>query len=95
MGSAYDRARAGGRHGGWLKRYSELPSNLVAKGLRSLEKQVGMHNAWIANPSSKLGTGATAEEIERLVSKKWPSDIRRIEEQIDILNGLLRERGNG
>ncbi len=94
MGRAYDRARAGGKHAGWLKRYSELPSNLVAKGLRSLEKQAEMHRAWIANPLGKLGPDAAVEEVARLVSKKWPSDIRRIEEQMDILKGLLRERGD-
>ena len=94
MGRAYDRARVGGKHAGWLKRYSELPSNLVAKGLRSLEKQAEMRRAWIANPLSKLGADAAADEVARLVSKKWPSDIRRIEEQMDILKGLLRERGD-
>jgi hypothetical protein len=53
-----------------------------------------MHRTWIANPVSKLGPDAAEEEVARLVAKKWPSDIRRIEEQMDILKGLLRERGD-
>jgi hypothetical protein len=51
-----------------------------------------MHNSWLKNPFLKLPPDYPPPEIERLVTKKWPSDIARLEEQTAIILELLKER---
>lgn len=92
MSNAYEVAKAGGKHAGYFKQYSSLPDHLVQKAARGFEKQIAAHRSWIANPLLKLPPDCPAIEIEMLVSKKWPSDIARLEEQREIVLGIFRER---
>ena len=89
---AYQNAKEGGRHSGFLRNYEALPDHLVEKAIRSMQVLKQEHQAWIADPHSKVGPDATEDEIGNLLRKKWPKDISRIEEQIAILRGLLKER---
>ncbi|MGH8590509.1 MAG: hypothetical protein ACREXX_14595 [Gammaproteobacteria bacterium] len=91
---ALDAARAGGRHAGWLKRYGQLPSHLIEKAVRSLDKQIERHSQWVAHPHTKLPRSYPAEGVRALVSRKWPMDIARLQEQRDILMVLLQERAS-
>lgn len=92
VSNAYNEAKAGGKHAGYLKQYASLPDHLVEKAVRGFEKQIAVHKNWIANPFLKLPPDYPAIEIERLVSKKWPSDITRLEEQRDVALGIMKER---
>ena len=83
--NAFEVAKAGGKHAGYLKQYVSLPDHLVEKAMRGFEKQIAAHNSWIANPFLKLPPNYPAMAIERLVAKKWPADIARLEEQRDIV----------
>ena len=92
MATAYETARAGGSHANFLRDYGALPDHLIEKALRSLGRQVELHQAWIADPTAKLGGQFDREYARRLVEQKWPKDILRQREQIEILRGILRER---
>lgn len=92
MSNAYEAAKAGGRHAGYLKYYMSLPDHLVEKAVRGFDKQIAAHKSWVADPFLKLPPDYSAIEIDRLVTKKWPSDIARLEEQRDIVLGILKER---
>ena len=89
---AYQIAKEGGRNRGFLRNYEALPDHLIGKAIRSLETRAREHRAWIADPRSKVGPDLAENEVGNLVRKKWPKDISRIEEQIAILRGLLKER---
>jgi hypothetical protein len=65
---------------------------MVERGIRTMEKRLEEHRAWIADPSLKLPPDTDPREIAALVSKKWPADIARIEDEISVLRGLLEER---
>jgi hypothetical protein len=92
VSNAYEVAKAGGKHAGYLKQYASLPDHLVEKAVRGFEKQIAMHKSWIENPFLKLPPNYPPKDTDILVKKKWPSDIARLEEQRDVVLGILRER---
>jgi len=92
MAKAYEEAKAGGKHAGFLSRHEELPDHLVEKAMRSFRRQISMHKDWIAQPERKLGPGAPPDKVRNLVEIKWPNDIKRLQAQLDILRGILQER---
>lgn len=92
MSNALEIARSGGKHAGFLNQYSSLPDHLLEKAVRGFEKQIAVHQSWIENPFLKLPPDFPPLEVERLVTKKWPSDIARLEEQKAILQEILKER---
>ena len=57
-----------------------------------MEQQVDLHLAWIENPFLKVARDLVEGRISDLVNKKWPGDIMRQREQIDVLKGILQER---
>lgn len=89
---AYQTARSGGRNSGLLKNYSDLPDNLVEKAIRSLERQIDLHRGYAADPYLKVPRGYDPEKIGYLVHEKWPKEILRFSEEIDVLRGLLEDR---
>lgn len=97
IGGAFAAARAGGTHAGFLGNYYDLPAHLVRKGIRSIEKQIANHEAWIADPVIKLKHLAemNPEQVRRYVEEKWPADVQRQREHVDILKGILKEREDG
>jgi hypothetical protein len=91
--SAYSIAQIPGRpHHGWLKRQRSLPTGKLHKSIRSFRKLIAKHEAWITNPYLKFPRDADSEEVRYHQNVKWPSDIARHYEQIDILEGVIRER---
>ncbi len=90
--SAYEVAKAGGAHENFLRDYSKLPDHLIEKAIRSINRVVAQHEVWIADPKAKLGQGANTDRMRRLADDKWPKDIARQREQIDILRAILKER---
>ena len=88
---AFDVAKAGGRHAGFLKNYAGRTPAEIQNGIASIEKRIAEHQSWIANPQSKIPNFGSLDPRQQaaLINSKWPSDIARQQEQLDILRGLL------
>lgn len=58
-----------------------------------MEKQVALHKDKIQNPDKYIPDFMKLDvrQQQALLQSKWPSDIERLNEQIDVLKGLLRE----
>lgn len=98
--TAYEIAKNGGKHASTYKKYLDVSSKEIQKGIRSLEKQIQEHSDLIKNPietMKKLGKGdwksLDPRQQKALLEKKWPGDIKRQEETINIFKGILKERG--
>nr|WP_281247816.1 DUF637 domain-containing protein [Halomonas ilicicola] len=94
VGNAFSIAKSGGKHAGFLKNNQDRPTEELAKGAAKIEKQIALHQAKIKDPAKYVEGWSKLDprQQEALVNKKWPSDIRRQEEQRDILKGILSER---
>lgn len=92
MSNAYEVAKAGGPHHGWMEKQRKLPTVKLLKSIRSLEKQIAQHQQWIRDPYSKLPADTPAEVTDYYVKTKWPGDIERQRQQIDIIRGVINER---
>lgn len=90
--STYDAARSGGPHAGLLRRYENDPDHLLEKAIRSYERRIAEHEQWIDNPYSKLPVQIAPDAALRYQTEKWPSDIKRLRQQAEILRGILNER---
>lgn len=97
LGSAYEIAKAGGRHAGWMKNArATMGARQLQHGIQTLTAQIELHRRWITDPASKQGVAdCSPEDVARYVSEKWPRDIRRQEEQREILQELLKEMASG
>ena len=92
--SAYDVAVSGGKHAGFLKNYVGRSTPEIERGIVSIEKQIAEHKAKIQNPAAYINDWATldARQQQALLTSKWPGDIRRQQEQLEILRGILGSR---
>ncbi|WP_293681202.1 hypothetical protein, partial [Thiolapillus sp.] len=92
--SAFDVAKQGGKHAGFLKNYLGQSAEKIQKGIASIEKQIATHQDKIANPAKHIKDWHKLDPRQQkaLINKKWPSDIQRQIEQRDILRGILKER---
>ena len=69
-------------------------SNRCYQEHRYYKKQIVKHQDKIANPSKAI---SHCEELdirhrEALVNKTWPEEIKKFEEERDILQSILEER---
>jgi glutamate synthase domain-containing protein 3 len=93
-GSAYKTARAGGRHRAWYHQQLTLGQRQLQKAARSLRQQIQQHRAWIQSPQTKVSDWEHRDGRYREgLLKKWQMDIHRQSEQLDIVLGVLQERG--
>jgi RHS repeat-associated protein len=94
---AFEIAQEGGKHAGFLNNSIGKPASQLQKGIRSLEKEIADHLDKIANPKKHIpGWDALdPRQKQALLNSKWPGDIARQREQLDILQGLLRRLGGG
>ncbi len=92
--NAYDEALAGGRHAGFAENYAGRSTDEIERAIRSLQKQADDHLEWIENPYQHVPDFDKLDprQQQALVTEKWPSDIQRLQEQIDILQGVLERR---
>ena len=88
--SAFEIAKQGGKHSGFLKNYLRKSPKEIQRGIKSLEKQIAEHQSKIRDPSKHIKdfNKLDPRQQKALVEKKWPSDIQRQQEQLDILKGL-------
>jgi hypothetical protein len=91
---AFEAAAAGGKHAGFLKNYAGRSSAEIEKAITSIEARVAEHKGWIANPQSKIPNFSSLDPRQRaaLVNSKWPSDVARQQQQIEVLKGLLNAK---
>jgi len=89
--TAFKIAAEGGNHSGFLKNYLGKTAEQLQKGIDSFNKQIQKHLDKIDNPSKEIADFDKLDirQQQHLVEKKWPSDIKRLKEQKDILQGLL------
>jgi len=92
--SAYQTAKEGGKHAGFLRNYAGRSSDEISKGISSIEREIAEHRDKIANPEKYIPSFGQLDPRQQaaLINKKWPSDVQRQSEQLDILKGLLNER---
>lgn len=84
-------AQEGGRHAGFLNNYLDKSPAELQKGITSLETQIAEHRAKIANPEKFIPNFNQLDPRQQkaLLESKWPADIQRQQEQIEILRKLL------
>jgi len=92
--SAYEVAKAGGKHGGFYANNLNLSTAMLLRGIRSMRKRIEEHQAWMEDPYLKVPATLDQRHVEHLISIKWPEDIVRIEAEIAILQGIFDERGS-
>jgi len=88
----YIKALLGGKHSPHLKMYSKRTVKEVEKGIRSYQKQIELHENKIKNPERFIPewNDLDPRQREALVSKKWNEDIKRLKEQKEILECILK-----
>ncbi|RLS57947.1 MAG: hypothetical protein DWH91_03425 [Planctomycetota bacterium] len=93
--NAFNAAQAGGKHAGFLKNYAGKSASELKSGIASLQKQIAEHADKIANPEKYIPNFKQLDPRQQaaLLGNKWPSDIARLQEQADILQGLLKLLG--
>lgn len=96
---AYKVAKSGDRHSGFYKDYLSRSVKEIQKGIRSFQKRIQEHKEYIKNPREafkKYNKGdwdkLDPRQQEDLIKNKWPKDIKRLKEQLEILKGILNEK---
>jgi len=86
-------AEDGGRHAGFLKNYAEKSPAELQKAIASMKQQIAEHQAKIANPEKFIPHFKQLDPRQQkaLIQSKWPSDIKRQQEQTAILKKLLNK----
>ena len=94
--TAFKVAAEGGRHSGFLKNYLDKSVDELEKGIESFGEQIQEHLDKIDDPHSAIEgfKDLDPRQQKALIEKKWPSDINRLQEQQDILKGLLDNKNN-
>ena len=94
MKAAYNLAKAGGKHSGFLRVYAKKSANNIHKAIRSLERNVKQHESKIANPEQWYPDRRKLrpEEQKANLEKIWPKTIQAGKEQIEILKEILENR---
>jgi hypothetical protein len=88
--TAFDIAKAGGRHAGLLKTYAGRSAAELQKGIASLERQAATHAEKVANPArfAERWGQMGAREQAGLV-RYWQKEAANYGEQAEVLRGLL------
>ncbi|OMI15316.1 pretoxin, partial [Leptospira weilii serovar Heyan] len=99
LGMAYKETMDGGKHSGFLKNMSTVPTSELQKGIASMNTNIVEHQNLINDPvkyMQQYGKGdwntLDPRQQQHLLNVKWPGDIQRAHEQIDILTGIIRSR---
>ena len=101
--SVYEIAKAGGKHFGMYQRYLNESTKSLQKAIRKYERRILEHQNLIKNPEmylKKYGkefkdvpwSELSKELRDDLLKNKWPKDIKRLSEQLDIIKGILKSR---
>ena len=92
--SAYEAAKAGGKHAGFLRQLSSQGPRQRQKSLRSYQQQVDLHVDKVANPAKYVeGWDDLRESHRRSLLRGWQDEVDDHLEQIEILKEFEREQG--
>lgn len=93
VSNAYQIAKEGGKHAGFLRNYVGRSVDQIRKGISSIEQLIAEHRDKVANPEKYIPNFRELDprQQEALLTRKWPADIQRQTEQLEILKGLLDE----
>ncbi|MEN3369316.1 MAG: hypothetical protein V7609_1459 [Verrucomicrobiota bacterium] len=92
--TAYEVASQGGRHAGFLRTYVTKTLSELGKAVRSITKQIAKHEQKIQNPARFMPNfnELPSQQQKALVEKVWPNDIKRQQEQVEILKKLQEQK---
>jgi hypothetical protein len=90
--SPFDIAKSGGKHHGFLENYKKKPMREIESGIKSLKKQILKHRDCIKNPTKYYPRFQELDPRHQkdLINIKWPKDIARQLEHLNILEELLK-----
>ena len=89
--SAYEIAKSGGRHAGFLSGHAKKSTGELNRAIRSLRNQVEIHRDKIANPLEWVSPDLSERQLDDLVNRYWSKEIVNFTEQIEILERILAE----
>jgi hypothetical protein len=95
MATAYEIAKAGGRHRGLIRRFSNEREAAIRKSIRSLENMIREHQDKIDHPMDYVSPDISPVHLQDLVDHYWPEEIENFGQQIEVPKGLLEDRENG
>ena len=92
--TAYDIAKNRGKYHNFYLQYLEKSIPEIQKGIRSFQKQINNHKDKIKNPEKYISNFKKLDirQQRALINEKWPSDIKRQEEQLEILRQILKTK---
>jgi hypothetical protein len=94
LANAYDVAKAGGKHAGFLKHLSKMGPRQRLKAMRSFQQEVDTHLDKIADPAKYVDGWANLRESHRQsLLRGWQVEVNDHLEQMQILKGFDREQG--
>jgi len=93
INTAYQIAKEGGNHAGFLRNYASRPVSQIQKGISSIEELIVEHRDKIINPEKYVPNFRELDprRQEALLTRVWPNDIQRQTEQLEVLKGLVDE----
>lgn len=90
--SSYETAKSGGRRGGYYQRWKDRPASEIEKSIRSLRDQIEVHRDKISHPERYITKPLSERERKGLIEEYWPKEVLNFESEINILEGILRDR---
>ncbi len=91
--SAYEIAKAGGRHAGLLRTYQARSTAEIQRALRSYERQVALHRQKVHSPEQFIQEwDQQSPRVQQALLRHWQEDGARNQELADIMRGILQER---
>lgn len=102
VSKAYKIAKQGKKHSGLLKIYTkrmekgiQKAEKEIRKAIASLKKQVAKHQDKINHPSRHVPDFSKFRpQHQQSLVRHWEGEIQTFSEQIDVLDGLLKEASN-
>ncbi|HJY84888.1 MAG TPA: hypothetical protein VKK81_27875 [Candidatus Binatia bacterium] len=92
--SAYEIAKAGGRHAGLLRTYRRKSITEIQRALRSYEKQVELHRRKVSSPENFVKDWEKkSSRTQQGLLRHWQEDLIRNRELAEVMRGILYERG--
>jgi len=92
--SAYEIAKAGGRHAGLLRTYWRKSVTEIQRALRSYEKQVALHQQKVSSSENFVKNwGKKSSRTQQGLLQHWQEDLIRNRELAEVMQGILQERG--
>ncbi len=91
---AFDVAAEGGRHAGFLRNYLGKSSKELERGIASIEREIATHLDKIKNPAKHIEgfDKLDPRQQQAPINKRWPSDIQRQREQLEMLKSLREQQ---